>query len=248
MLVKENTSESGHWYLPDGSPAYTIIGKSTGRERPTTLADARKLGLLPSVTTIINTIQKAGLDTWKQQQVLLAALTLPRLPDEPESDWLARVMQDSKATGREAAERGTHIHGIIEAFYEGVYIPELPPYVRVVESVINEHFGSQLWVSEKSFAYGGYGGKCDLVSKSGFVVDFKTTEKDLDKLDYYFDHQMQLAAYRQGFEMPNAKCAIVYVNALQNKAKLIEIPDADLRIGWDCFTHLLAFYRAKNKL
>ena len=245
--MKENTSESGHWYLPDGSPAYTIIGKSTGRERPTTLADARKLGLLPSVTTIINIIQKAGLDTWKQQQVLLAALTLPRLPDEPESDWLARVMQDSKATGREAAERGTHIHGIIEAFYEGVYIPELPPYVRVVESVINEHFGPQLWVSEKSFAYGGYGGKCDLIAK-GCVVDFKTTEKDLDKLDYYFDHQMQLAAYRQGFEMPTARCAIVYVNALQNKAKLVEIPEDDLRIGWDCFTHLLAFYRAKNKL
>ena len=245
--MKENTSESGHWYLPNGSPAYTIIGKSTGRERPTTLADARKLGLLPSVTTIINTIQKAGLDTWKQQQVLLAALTLPRLPDEPESDWLTRVMQDSKATGREAAERGTQIHGVIEAFYEGVYIPDLPPYVRVVESVINEHFGSQLWVSEKSFARGGYGGKCDLIAKN-CVIDFKTTEKDLDKLDYYFDHQMQLAAYRQGFEMPTARCAIVYVNALQNKAKLVEIPEDDLRIGWDCFTHLLAFYRSKNKL
>ena len=245
--MKENTSESGHWYLPNGSPAYTIIGKSTGRERPTTLADARKLGLLPSVTTIINTIQKAGLDTWKQQQVLLAALTLPRLPDEPESDWLTRVMQDSKATGREAAERGTQIHGVIEAFYEGVYIPELPTYVRAVETAINEHFGSQLWVSEKSFARGGYGGKCDLIAKN-CVIDFKTTEKDLDKLDYYFDHQMQLAAYRQGFEMPTARCAIVYVNALQNKAKLVEIPEDDLRIGWDCFTHLLAFYRAKNKL
>jgi hypothetical protein len=59
---------------------------------------------------------------------------------------------------------------------------------------------------------------------------------------------MQLAAYRQGFEMPKARCAIVYVNALQNKAKLIEIPEDDLRIGWECFTHLLAFYRAKNKL
>jgi hypothetical protein len=156
-------------------------------------------------------------------------------------------MQDSKATGREAAERGTQIHGVIEAFYEGVYIPELPTYVRVVETTINEHFGSQLWVSEKSFARGGYGGKCDLIAKN-CVIDFKTTEKDLDKLDYYFDHQMQLAAYRQGFEMPTARCAIVYVNALQNKAKLVEIPEDDLRIGWDCFTHLLAFYRAKNKL
>ncbi len=246
MLVKENTSESGHWYLPDGSPAYRTIGKN-GKERNTTVKDARGLGLLPSVTTIIGCAAKPALDVWKQQQAILAALTLPRIEGESEEDWLSRVVSDSKETAKQAAERGTHIHGIIESFYEGVYIPELPPYVRAVESVINEHFGQQLWVSEKSFAYGGYGGKCDLIAK-GCVVDFKTTEKDLDKLDYYFDHQMQLAAYRQGFEMPNAKCAIVYVNALQNKAKLVEIPDADLRIGWDCFTHLLAFYRAKNKL
>ena len=244
--MKENTSESGHWYLPDGSPAYRTIGKN-GKERNTTVKDARGLGLLPSVTTIIGCAAKPALDVWKQQQAILAALTLPRLEGESEEDWLSRVVSDSKETAKQAAERGTHIHGIIESFYEGVYIPELPPYVRVVESVINEHFGPQLWVSEKSFAYGGYGGKCDLIAK-GCVVDFKTTEKDLDKLDYYFDHQMQLAAYRQGFEMPTARCAIVYVNALQNKAKLVEIPEDDLRIGWDCFTHLLAFYRAKNKL
>ena len=246
MLVKENTSESGHWYLPDGSPAYRTIGKN-GKERNTTVKDARGLGLLPSVTTIIGCAAKPALDVWKQQQAILAALTLPRLDGESEEDWLSRVVSDSKETAKQAAERGTQIHGVIEAFYEGIYIPELPPYVRVVESTINEHFGPQLWISEKSFAYGGYGGKCDLIAK-GFVVDFKTTEKDLDKLDYFFDHQMQLAAYRQGFEMPNARCAIVYVNALQNKAKLIEIPEDDLRIGWECFTHLLAFYRAKNKL
>jgi hypothetical protein len=247
MLVKENTSESGHWYLPDGSPAYRIIGKN-GKERNSTVKDAREHGLLPSVTTIIGCASKPALDVWKQQQAILAALTLPRLEGESEEDWLSRVVADSKETAKSAAERGTQIHGVIEAFYEGIYIPELPPYVRAVENAINKHFGSQLWISEKSFAYGGFGGKCDLVAKSGFVVDFKTTEKDLDKLDYYFDHQMQLSAYRQGFEMPKARCAIVYVNALQNKAKLVEIPEDDLRIGWECFTHLLAFYRAKNKL
>jgi hypothetical protein len=247
MLVKENTSESGHWYLPDGSPAYRIVGKN-GKERNSTVKDAREHGLLPSVTTIIGCASKPALDVWKQQQAILAALTLPRLEGESEEDWLSRVVADSKETAKQAAERGTQIHGVIEAFYEGIYIPELPPYVRAVENAINEHFGSQLWISEKSFAYGGFGGKCDLVAKSGFVVDFKTTEKDLDKLDYFFDHQMQLSAYRQGFEMPKARCAIVYVNALQNKAKLVEIPEDDLRIGWECFTHLLAFYRAKNKL
>jgi len=248
MLVKENTSESGHWYLPDGSPAYRIVGKN-GKERNSTVKDAREHGLLPSVTTIIGCASKGeGLQRWLQEQAILAALTLPRLEGESEEDWLSRVVADSKETAKQAAERGTQIHGVIEAFYEGIYIPELPPYVRAVENAINEHFGSQLWISEKSFARGGYGGKCDLVAKSGFVVDFKTTEKDLEKLDYFFDHQMQLSAYRMGFEMPKARCAIVYVNALQNKAKLVEIPEDDLRIGWECFTHLLAFYRAKNKL
>ena len=246
MLVKEHQSESGHWYLPNGSPAYRVIGKN-GKERNTTVKDAREHGLLPSVTTIISSAARPALDVWKQQQAILAALTLPRLESESEEDWLSRVVSDSRETAKSAAERGTQIHGVIEAFYEGIYIPELPPYVRAVENAINEHFGSQLWVSEKSFAYGGFGGKCDLIAKN-CVIDFKTTEKDLDKLDYYFDHQMQLAAYRQGFEMPTARCAIVYVNALQNKAKLIEIPEDDLRIGWECFTHLLAFYRAKNKL
>ena len=252
--MKENTSESGHWYLPNGDTAYRIVGKN-GKERNTTVKDARERGLLPSVTTIIACHARPALEIWKQQNAILAALTLPRLENESEEDWLSRVVSDSKETAKQAAERGTQIHGIIEAFYEGVYIPELPTYVRVVETAINEHFGQQLWVAEKSFAHGGYGGKCDLISRphyhpktDGFVIDFKTTEKDVDKLDTYFDHEMQLAAYRMGFEMPNARCAIVYVNANENKAKLLEIPEDDLRIGWECFSHLLAFYRAKNKL
>ena len=247
MLVKENVNEStGHWYLPNGNTAYFVTGKN-GKKRPSNVKDARELGLLPSVTTIIGCAARPALDVYKQQQAILAALTLPRLDGELEQDWLSRVVTDSKEHAKQAAERGTQIHGVIEAFYEGIYIPELPPYVRVVESTINEHFGPQLWVSEKSFAKGGYGGKCDLIAKN-CVIDFKTTEKDLDKLDYYFDHQMQLSAYRQGFDMPTARCAIVYVNALQNKAKLIEIPEDDLRIGWECFTCLLQFYRIKNKL
>jgi len=253
MLVKEN-EQSGHWYKPNGEPAYTVEG-ANGKIRNTTVRDARKDGLLPSVTTIIGCAAKPALDVWKQQQAILAALTLPRNDNETEEEWLSRVVADSKETAKKAAERGTQVHGIIEAFYENVYMPELPAYVRVVESTINEHFGPQLWVAEKSFAHGGYGGKCDLISRphvhprsEGFVIDFKTTEKDVDKLDYFFDHQMQLGAYRHGFEMPKARCAIVYVNALENKAKLLEIPEDDLRIGWECFSHLLAFYRAKNKL
>jgi len=250
MIVKEKVAESGHWYTKDGTPAYTTIGK-TG-ERATTLRDARKLGLLPSVTTINGMLSKAGLNTWLQQQVLLAALTLPRLPDEPEADWLARVMQDSKATGRDAAERGTAIHAVIQGYFEQMYLPEKPAYLENIDKALLEAFGSQLWVSEKSFGHPlGFGGKVDLMVKKmvgsdGFVVDFKTKETDLDKVDVYFEHEMQLAAYREGLGMPTARCAIVFVNALTNQVKLIEIEQDRLQKGWECFEHLLRVYQIKN--
>jgi hypothetical protein len=251
MIVKEKVAESGHWYTKDGTPAYTTVGK-TG-ERPTTLRDARKLGLLPSVSTIINTLSKAGLDTWKQQQVLLAALTLPRMEGEEESVWLSRVMQDSKATGREAAERGTAIHAIIQSWFEQVYMPEKPPYIDGVVQALEAAYGSQLWLSERSFGHHlGYGGKCDLMAHpvngkgGGFVVDFKTKETDLDKVDVFFDHELQLAAYREGLGVPNARCAIVFVNGKTSQVKLVEVPEETLQKGWDCFQHLLRVYQIKN--
>jgi len=245
MIIQEKISSSQHWYTKDGSPAYTTIGK-TG-ERPTTLRDARKLGLLPSVTTINGMLSKAGLDTWKQQQVLLAALTLPRLDGEAEQEWLARVMQDSKATGREAAERGTAIHAIIEAYFEQVYMPEKPTYLNNIDNALRDVFGEQLWLSEKSFGHPlGFGGKCDLMAVNGFVVDFKTKETDLDKVDVYFEHEMQLAAYREGLGMPTARCAIVFVNGKTNQVKLIEVSQEKLQSGWECFEHLLRVYQIKN--
>jgi hypothetical protein len=250
MIVKEKVAESGHWYTKDGTPAYTTIGK-TG-ERNTTLRDARKLGLLPSVTTIINLLSKAGLDTWKQQQVLLAALTLPREVNEPETEWLSRVMQDSKATGREAAERGTAIHAIIQSYFEQVYMPQKPPYLDAVDNALKDHFGAQMWLSEKSFGHHlGYGGKCDLMAKgahdfNGIVVDFKTKDASLDKVDVYFEHEMQLAAYREGLGIPQARAAIVFVNGTTNEVKLIEVEESALQKGWDCFQHLLRVYQIKN--
>ena len=253
MIVKEKVQENGHWYTKTGKPAYSTEGK-TGT-RPTTLRDARKLGLLPSVTTIIGQLSKAGLDTWKQQQVLLSALTLPKLPDEPEADWLARVMKDSKETGRKAAERGNDIHAVIQTFYENV-LADWPPYVRKVEQTINEYFGNQLWTSERSFAHSdGFGGKVDLSSRGdpvsgwkGAVVDFKTKDTALDKVDVYFEHILQLSAYRQGLGLPEARCAIVFVNGTSNEVKLIEVEEAELRRGWLCFYHLLQVYQLKNGL
>jgi hypothetical protein len=78
------------------------------------------------------------------------------------------------------------------------------------------------------------------------VVDFKTKDADLDKVDVYFEHEMQLAAYREGLGVPTARCAIVFVNGTTNQVKLIEIEEQKLQNGWECFQHLLRVYQIKN--
>jgi hypothetical protein len=198
-------------------------------------------------------LSKAGLDTWKQQQVLLAALTLPRMEGEPEQEWLSRVMQDSKATGREAAERGTAIHAVIEAYFDQVYMPVKPHYLDKIDKALKDAFGEQLWLPEKSFGHPlGFGGKCDLMAVpafnagNGFIVDFKTKDTDLDKVDVYFEHEMQLAAYREGLGLPTARCAIVFVNSKTDQVKLIEVEEQKLQNSWECFQHLLRVYQIKN--
>ena len=248
-----HASESMHWYGRDGSPQYQLIG-ANGKERPPTLRDARKLGLVPSVTSIIRCAAAPGLERWKQEQVLMAALTLPRNPDEPEAIWLRRVMQDSQEQGRKAADRGTAIHAAIQGSYEGKHPGDTYlPHTLAADGAITEWLKMKSGLSveaERSFAHPlGYGGKVDLYGyPPNFVADFKTKEFDANaELKTFDEHAMQLAAYREGLEMPDARCAIVYVSAsVPGLARLIEIEKEDLEKGWEMFQGLLSYWQAKS--
>ena len=176
MIVR--ASESQHWYDREGKPAYTVIAKN-GEPRPTTLRDARKLNLVPSVTTILNVAAKPALEAWKLNQMMYACLTLPRVDGETEERFIERIVKDSKEQAKKAAERGTNIHGVIESFYEGVYLADFMDYQVGVDKAMQASFGAPEWATEKSFCNElGFGGKVDLHSKSGqgIVVDFKTKE------------------------------------------------------------------------
>ena len=245
MIVKTADSESGHFYTQTGEPAYRIIGKN-GAERNTNLRDAREHNLVPSVTTISGLLAKPGLNSWLQQQVLLAALTLPRAEGESEENWLQRVMSDARSTGREAADRGTRLHGVLEEYYQGKNLV-FPDFVHNVNTALESHFGTNhVWEAERSFAFGGYGGKVDLIS-ANIVVDFKSKEGDLSKITPYHEQIMQLAAYRQGLGLPTARCANVYFTE-SGDVRLIEHSEQDLADAWECFQYLLAFYRKKNNI
>lgn len=59
-LEKKVDLDGSHWYSRDGDPVYTILKADKTGSRNTTLRDARKYHLLPSVTTVFSIMSKPG--------------------------------------------------------------------------------------------------------------------------------------------------------------------------------------------
>lgn len=252
-MIAARPSESNHWYAKDGSPMYTVPAKN-GEPRQTTLRDAKKLGLLPSVTTIMKAAASPGLEAWKLNQMMLAALTLPRAEGESEESFIKRIQADSKEQARQAADRGTKVHEAIERFFDGHIEAESLPYLEAVYKKIEEHFGILTWATEKSFASGQYAGKVDLHSRDGdgVVIDFKTkefTSETLEKVAGFDENVMQLAAYRKGLEIPKARCANVFVSVTEPGLVVVrEWTPEELDRGWNMFDALKTYWYAKSGL
>jgi hypothetical protein len=58
---------------------------------------------------------------------------------------------------------------------------------------------------------------------------------------------VQLAAYRVGLGIPEARCANVFVSrSVPGLCKLIEWSSDDLSRGWKMFVQLLTYWQLKN--
>lgn len=215
MIIEPNriASESCHYYNRTGKPVYEVPNASKGGMRPTTVRDAKKLDLLPSVSTVMGVIAKPAINGWVKEQVARAAVNVFWGEGETADEWVAHVLQAAETNMTQARDLGTEIHGAIEQHLkrvndrvlDGFLAGEVSlPYSEHVEAAINALIELGVWGQpfspEKSFASAlGYGGKVDLsgTSESPWVVDFKCVDRLDKKLDYP-DRCQQLTAYADG--------------------------------------------------
>lgn len=247
MILDSDVGE--HWYTREGEPCYEVRAAS-GLPRPTTLADGRKLGLVPSVTTVLSVMAKPALETWKVRQGILAALTLTRAEDEPDDSYLARVLADSGQQAKSAAEEGTRIHDAIEQAFKGEWFPpRYQPHVDAVMERLQELYpGVTDWVCEASFAHGsGFGGKVDLHSPStGIVIDHKGKDGDFtDGKRLHYDQHYQLAAYNRGLILPPRECVNFFVSRTHpGKVAHHVWKQTDVDKGWNVFADALRLWKS----
>lgn len=194
--IKQN--RGSHWYTREGYPMHTTTGKD-GVGRPTHVGDARKSGLLPSVTSIISVLDKPQLNQWKQNTILAHSLTLPKIEGESVDDFAKRVSEDYYKSGQETMDLGSRVHAAIANYIQSGRIPEdeLKPYLNAyLEWIRVNNFTVES--SEKTIVGPDYAGTYDLIVTDRMhhrvLVDIKTTTIK-GKLKGYDEWVMQLAAY-----------------------------------------------------
>ena len=246
MLIVPRESAS-HWYFPDGTPLHEVPRADGKGQRPTSLRDARKLGLFPSVTNVLSILAKPGLDAWKQEQAILAALTLPRSEEETLDDFAKRVLVDMTSEVGRAADLGSAVHAAIEGYAQGRWLPEDKGVARLFEPARQWFDKEVIAVHSVEIATAhlewGYAGRVDLVAtlrSTGLptVIDFKTqkTRRDKDgnfKPILHDTWPLQLEAYRMALAsrdkgLADAAIASVVIGSTDPVPVLVKLwDDAD---------------------
>ena len=257
--MKLFSPDSAHWYQRDGVACHTVPSLK-GEPRPTTLRDARKLGLLPSVTNILGVIAKPELTAWLQEQAVMAALTLPRIAGETEDAFAKRVVADSQTTRDGAADFGTGFHHGAERVAQTLEVDPKHPAAEWLRHYRVWYQGNALalrW-TEKVLIHpeGCYAGTADLLIEHPVhgltLVDLKTMKMKSGGpcgrppvMTPYKTWCYQLAAYRYallsspGFDTTSGqpvKCMNLVVNSVEPSVPIEHVwSDAEMESGWQAF-------------
>ena len=254
--------ESTHWYRPDGEPLHSITS-AKGEPRATTLRDARKLGLLPSVTNVLGVINKPELVEWKMTQAVLAALTLPRLDGEGEDAFAKRVVEDAQSRVRSAADFGTAFHAGAEAVARTLEVDPAGPCAAWLQlhrqwfqaNCVQVAWTERVLVNTEL----GYAGTADLLvehQQHGLtLVDYKTQafggrrteDRRPSQPRAYGSWCQQLAAYRRAIGKPVA-CMNVIVNSTEPMVPVEHVwSEEELHAGWESFEAALVIWRHEKR-
>ena len=245
-----------HYYTHEGQPRHFVPMTSRPDEmRPTRTTDAKKHGWVPSVTTVMNVLAKPALVNWKVSQHVQMAYQLNPADYETCDDWLKAVSRATETEMDKAPDAGTNIHNMLEAhFLCEDYPDEYRDLCNKVVAVVEEKtgLGQDHFLPEQRFAHdSGYAGMCDLSSYGSipWVIDYKT-KQTADKFKpgkmAYPDHSRQLAAYREGLGIPNARCANVFICIENGEIDFHEHKESDLQKGWGTFKDSLAIWQREN--
>jgi len=269
--------ESGHWYTLDGNAAHSQPTKTKGAKptRPTTIADAKRLGLLPSVSAYTRMLAAPHLERYKMLEVAKACYACPPSGDESYDDYARHILDQSSKDGSGAAEVGTQVHAAIDLYFtdtaaynscpdiqcqDGSVVPAdsfvLPAVAKLKGMGLSVDKTESIIVNA---AY-GYAGTTDMIVTKGErcgILDFKTKRTHEGEPVVSGDtHCMQIAAYHAAYWGAddgepigvNAVGYNVYISTTEiGRVDVVEYSRDELLDGWQAFKSCCTLYRYIKK-
>jgi len=191
--------------VPLAKPVKEKDGSMRTTKKPN-ITDARKLGLLPSVTTILDDVLAKGqsLMDWQMDQVLNACIDLPFNREKTEEEIKAykiMIVAKSEEYRNFTADRGKLLHALVSRWIASKVVPDDPAALKATGMIDSYLKGREIESVSTEEPLGsvvhGFAGTPDIniKTKSGReIIDIKTTSFKSFKKPYD-SWKFQLAAY-----------------------------------------------------
>ena len=255
-------SESGRWYDPKTCKCVMEILGKNGKLRKPNIKDASERGLLPSVTSVMKVMDRPGLNRWKNQQLIMCSLTLPRVPGETDEQWVDRIIDDADALAGKAAETGKDFHSAAEDYWKhGTFHNPDPAIQKFLAGLVawrqsmEERYPGLEWIAECPYHNVEFGvcGTPDIVAHNEHVLivgDYKTMDltKHKGTPKPYDEHAMQMACGLSSVkcQAPEHLGVELYVDRVTGEIRLHEWKASELYRGLKMFMHVVALWKVVN--
>lgn len=240
---------------------FVSMASRPGELRPTRITDARKAGWYPSVTTVMGMLDKPALNDWRITEHLKVAYEWAETWGKPSDisdytldEWMREIKECTQEALDKAPKDGTDFHDVLETYFKAressqtitMSVEDLAKCKKVDDCLALSTGIYGGFKSETSFVHPmGFAGKVDLHIAPGWVCDFKT-KNTADKWKpgkmAYPEMAMQLAAYRVGLNLPNARCANVFICLETGDVEFWEWGPETLDKQWANFSDLLRIW------
>jgi hypothetical protein len=271
--------ESSHYYDIHGNPCHTqpCVSKNAKKPtRPTTVSDAKKLGLFPSVSAYTRVLANPALDRHKQLEVVKACYNCVPGGGETLEEYGKHILDKSQEDAMGAADLGTQIHAAIEAYLTNpeydlddavITMPDgnvghaskfvLPAIERMKELNISVLSAEKVLVNAPE----GYAGTTDIVGAidgDPIILDFKSKRtKPNVRVEPYDVHPIQIAAYfkaqwgRPGLgygDFTTGRGINIFISTTEiGRVEHTIYEEKELRGAWEAFQCCCALYRYTKK-
>ena len=261
--------ENGHFYRKDGTPCHTQPTKAGAKNatRPTNISDAKKLGLLPSVSGITKMLSSPALEKHKMKEVAKQCFLSPAHPGEDMDAYISAMVEKASEDAGNAADLGTKIHAAIEGLLtQGGYTDEdvtlkdgtVVPLSTLVQPAVTawnetglEPIGAEMVLVNLQE---GYAGTTDLIFQAPThlgVWDWKSRRTKPGKsVDPIETHPMQISAYvaaHWGAIPTNAVGYNCYISTTEpGRVDVVRYDYDTLKAAWADFRSLCHLWRSRN--